>query len=337
MAPRRTALALVALTAACTEAPPAAPPAPTAPQAAPTPQAPPPASPGPFALPRAEATCRYELQDVLTVTLGGQLAAGHEATVTYALAVAPEDGGLAYTATVERVTLKGKREDYSAKLDSEVQGDMVRVRGGADTLLMFEGILYFALLQRPLTFHVGPAGHLLRVEGAEAVREALLTLHPPKPRQDPHQRAQVAVALSDDGLARRLLPFAALAPQQDTLQPAVSAPAEGQTDFAEYPAKHMIGSRIRWLQGKLLLEEKRAFAPSEGPAKYPARAGFPKEALLRGEDDTTVALTPGDPCFSEAAFRFAVTRSWTGVLQDEELTTEQHRSGTWLHRRLPSP
>ncbi|MCA9554311.1 MAG: hypothetical protein KC933_30020 [Myxococcales bacterium] len=47
-----------------------------------------------------------------------------------------------------------------------------------------------------------------------------------------------------------------------------------------------------------------------------------------------MAVSPTDPCFTDAAYQFMVGRTWTGMLEDKEITTEQERSGAWIHTRL---
>jgi len=320
--------ALAAL-AACTK------PAEPEPQAPPElpPPAPTPADahPGHELPKKAGVKCEYKLQDILTETLGDQLAAGHQADVRFSLTTGiTETGTLTYALSVEHVHVEGKREAYSVSLDSDDHGHMVRVRGGADTLLMFDAVLYFALIGQRVVFHVDDAGRLLRVEGGDEIRARYLALHPPKPREAPHQKARVAVALSDEALARRFLPFAAIAPRRGGLAPRTIPPTRAEHDFAEYAADVMRAARLRWVEGDLVLEEKRAFAPTRRAPTHPGPTGYPKVGLLSGEDQTTVALPPDTPCFARAATTFSTRRTWQGMLEDEEITTEQRREGTWL-------
>lgn len=284
--------------------------------------------------PEPKEVCTYQLKDVLTETLGDQLSAGHEVVARYSLrAEAAKGGGLSYLARVEHVHVKGKREAYAVDLDAQDRGDMVRVQGGADTLLLTDAILYFALLDRPVTFEVGLDGRVTKVLGGEAIREAFLALFPPKPRKDPHYQGQVQVRLSDDALVRRLLPFAAIAPAQGGLQPAKTLPAKEEIQRPEYPARALTATRLRVRDGNLLLEEKRALAPTDAEAEVPARKGLPEITLQAGQERTTVELTPGDPCFVRAAHQSSVTRRWRGQIEDEAVTTAQKRTSTLLYER----
>lgn len=324
-----TACLCVLALSACTEPPPPAaapPPAPAVP-----PKSSPPKTKA-MTLPlKADQTCSYTLKDVRTESLGDQLAAGHEATVQYDLRTQlTATGTLAYVLKVKHVSLNGKREAYQVKLDSSDHGQMVRARGGADTLLMFDAVLYLALLDQELTFEVHPSGKLLRVKGAVAAREAYLAMHPPKPRKAPHQIARVAVAMSDDNLARRFLPLAALAPAKDKLQPLTTSGTKAAFDFAEYAADSLTAVRVRWVKDQLILEEKRAFAPSPREPKYAPHTGFPKVELRSAKAQATIALDPASPCFVKAATQYSVNRSWTGMLEEKEVTTEQKVTGTWL-------
>lgn len=334
--------AVLAITVALVGCPqePAAPAQPEAPSMANTPKGPsgPTGDKGPFVLPKVEAECSYVLKDILTGTLGAQLVAGHDAEVRYTLTTKKtETGTLAYTLRVDHVRVEGKREAYTVKLDSSDHGNMVRVRGGADTLLLFDAVLYFAFLGRELTFYVGENGNLTKVEGAPAVREAYLAMHPPRPRDDPHQQARVAVALSDEMLARRFLPFAAVAPPTGPLGPRTEPPVRGPADWAEYPADSMRAVRVRWVKDDLVVEEKRAFAPTERESTYPPPSGFPKVALLSAQDQSTVAISPGTPCFARAARSFDVQRTWRGIVEEDEITTEQKLQGTWMVRPADAP
>lgn len=307
---------------------------------APAPEAPPPSPAAPSAA-KAEAgyrlpkspgvTCEYRLKDILTETLGDQLAAGHQVDVRFTLTTAlTETGTLTYTLAVQHVHLEGKREAYSVKLDSNDHGQMVRVRGGADTLLLFDAVLYFALLGQTVVFEVDEAGRLTEVRGGDAVRQAYLAMHPPKPREAPHQRARVYVALSDEALARRFLPGAALVPEQGPLSPRTVPPAKGPRDFAEYAADMMRAARVRWVGEDLVIEEKRAFGPTDRKSAFPGPTGYPKVGLLSGQDQSTVALAADSPCYRRAATKFEFRQTWQGVLQEDEITTEQRREGTWL-------
>lgn len=281
----------------------------------------------------ADMECKYVLKDVLTESLGDQLAAGHTLTVEYTLKTSiTETGTLAYALTVDHVKMTGKREDYALKVDSSDYGQMVRVRGGADTLLMFDGVLYFALVGQKIVFEVGENGNLLRVQGGAEARAAYLAMHPKKPRSDHHHQAKVAVALSDDALARRFLPFASLAHWQVKLQAQNLPVQKTPIDWAEFPADSMRGARMRWVGDEFVLEEKRAFAPSLRAPKYPAAKGFPKISLRSAQDQTTVGLKKDTPCFTQAATTQEMHRSWTGLLEEAEVTTTQVIKSTWIVR-----
>ncbi len=281
----------------------------------------------------ANTTCKYVLKDVLTESLGEQLAAGHTLTVEYTLKTSiTETGTLAYALTVDHVKMTGKRENFALKIDSSDHGQMVRVRGGADTLLMFDGVLYFALLGQKIVFEIGENGNLLRVQGGAEARAAYLAMHPKKPRSDPYYQAKVAVALSDDALARRFLPFASLAHWQAKLQPQSLPLRKEAMDWAEYPAESMRGARMRWVDGQFVIEEKRAFAPSERTPKYTGPRGFPKIALRSAKDETMVGLAEDTPCFTQAATTQEMHRTWTGMIDEAEVTTTQVIKSTWIVR-----
>lgn len=317
------------------EAPQTPPPEAKAEAPTPSPAAPvAPASPAPAAMTlddTPDVVCHYVLKDVMTETLGDQTTAGHEVEVQYDLrTLSTQTGTPAYALNVRHVSLNGKREAYAVKLDSNDHGQMVRAKGGADTLLMFDAVLYLALLEHELIFEVSPGGKLRAVHGAPALRETYLAMHPAKPRADPHQIARVAVALSDDALARRFLPFAALAPSQVDLHPQTSAQTKGAMDWAEYPADTLSAVRVRWFKDQMLIEEKRAFAPSAREPKYPPHKGYPKVTLRSASGDAIVGLRPDSPCFVRAASHFETARTWTGMLDEEEITTEQKTTSVWV-------
>src|SRR5688572_9452074 len=126
------------------------------------------------------ATCTYELKEVATEALGDQLLAGHNITITYELRAKESKSPLALEAEVTRVQADAKRDTYTAKLDSLRAGDLLRIQGGADTVVMFEMVIPFAFLGKRVTFELDERGRLRAIQGASEVRKALMELHPPK-------------------------------------------------------------------------------------------------------------------------------------------------------------
>jgi len=129
-----------------------------------------------------------EVRDELT---NGQVAAAHQMLVTYDVIAKPGDTTTTYTATVRHIRAQGRREDYKAKLDSDRVADLRRVHGGADTLVLFDIVVPFALLERPIEVDVKPDGTVAAVRGGDAVRDAMREMLPASPRKSPHHQARI--------------------------------------------------------------------------------------------------------------------------------------------------
>ena len=272
--------------------------------------------------PNTDARCRFRMREVLDETTGGQLSAAHQLVVTYDVFARPhDDHATAYTATVRHVRARGRRLEYNTKLDSGRPGDMVRVEGGADTTILFDVVVPFALLDRPLEVIVAPDGRLLSVKGGDAVRKRMLALHPPLPRKSPHYQGRVDVLLSDARLAAYLLPMAGLVP--------TGGPAEGQRDDADYTAKVLTNTRRRAVGPAVMWEQKQALGEAT-TSSVPPLAGGTKVALESGQRSTTVEQVPGQACFRQAGASETRKLEWTGVVDKEEVTLPQQRTLTRL-------
>ena len=299
----------------------------------------PPSEVGPplrFTAPANPATCHYALEEVRTETLGGQATGGHRITAGLRAEVTPatdrKGAALAVRLTVEHVTAEAKAGGYRLKLDSQRPADQRRVAGGADTLIFFDVIAYFALLGDPVTVFLAPTGVLEGpLTGARDARKRFLKLHPPKPRKDPRQRALVALSLSDRAILERLWPPAPEMPAGGIAtgaRPPARPTSRGYDDFA---AVGHIAHRLSTAGDKSLLEVKAALVPpdrkpelkvAEGHA-VPARNGSPERKLLGVERSVLVELAPPDPCILRAASQEKLRVAYRGEHEDQEVNAEQ--------------
>lgn len=280
--------------------------------------------------PTPGATCTYELKEVMTETLGDQIVAGHDVTITYQLEAVKSDAPIAFDAKVTRIQANAKRESYTAKLDSARGADLTRIRGGADTLVMYEMVTPFALLERTVRLELDERMHLRAVDGGDAVREALLELHPPKPRKSAHYKGRASLSLSDEAIAGYLYPAATIIPKEGPLLSGRQEKKEGVTfDLVEYVGAGVEAFRVVARPDRWLVEHKAAFGPSEAESAVPKLAGaVAKTALLQGDLSMTVELQPADPCFRRAGSSFNDRATWHGMVKEVEVDTERKRTIT---------
>jgi hypothetical protein len=277
------------------------------------------------------AVCTYEMKEVATETLGDQLLAGHEITVTYELAAQERKEGLAFEANVTRVQTDARRETYSAKLDSLRAGDRMRVQGGADTIVMYEMVLPFAFIGKRVTLELDQRGRFRALQGGDAVRQAMLAMHPPKPRKNPHYQKRVEVALSDEAIAEYLMPSALAIPQEGPFASGRQETSDGLTfDLIEYGGRGSEGFRLSVRPERWLVEHKRTFARADGVSSaVPQLANaMATVELMGGDRSVTVEFEPTNPCFRRAASAFNDQAVWSGTIEDVKTTTDRKRSIT---------
>ncbi len=309
----------------------------------PPPEAPPPVpvdvvgAPATFTPLTPGAVCTYELKEVMTESLGEQLLAGHEITITYELRARQTEAPLTFEAEVTRIQADARRETYHAKLDSLRAGDLRRIQGGADTIVMYEMVVPFALLGKRLTIALDARGRIQTLEGGDAVRQAMLALHPPKPRKAPHYVKKVEVALSDDAILGYLLPSAVIVPKDGPLASGRQETMDDQTfDLADYAGRGQEGFRILLRPDRWLIEQKQAFIPvAEVHSVVPPLPHPLSEVTLeKGDHSVTVDFEPQNPCFKTAGSAFNDQAVWTGPIEDVKTTTERTRSITreWVKK-----
>lgn len=283
-------------------------------------EGPSPAPPFRWSPPPAAERCIYRLREVLNESIDGRLVAGHQLLMTYELSARAAEAGTVYTVTVKHVRAEGRRETYTAKLDSDRPGDRRRIEGGADTTVLFDMVVPFSLLDRPLTMTVGPEGEIIGVTGGEDVRAAMLAVHPPAPRASAHHRGRVATLLADERLAGYLLPLAGLTP--------TSAPQRAVRDEADYRAHVLRNARVRAAAGVVLWEQKEALGPHDDPSSVPPNPTGPRIALVDGKADITVEQEPGRACFRQAGLHRLTRHRWTGMVDETEVTLDRERQQT---------
>ncbi len=264
-------------------------------------------------------TCIYRLWETYTEIIGDDLVTGHVLLVTYEATVRMSvDTNVAYTVQVQHVRGVGRRDTYSVKLDSDRPADLRRVTGGADTTLLFDMVMPFALLGHPVTVVVDNDGGLVSVDGGEAVRAEMLALHPPRPRRSPHHQGRVDTLLSDDRLATYLVPLAGVTP--------LSEPVSRVRDEADYAVQVLTNARAGPAGARYIWEEKQAFGPVDAPSKVPRKAGAATIALAEGRASRTVEQEPGRACFRQAGSSDVRTQRWTGVIDEDEVTLDRKES-----------
>lgn len=285
--------------------------------------------------PTPGAVCTYELKEVMTETLGDQIVAGHEVTITYQLEAVKSEAPIAFDAKVTRIVADAKRESYSAKLDSRRGGDMVRIRGGADTLVMYEMVTPFAMLDRTVRLNLDRRGHLRSVEGGDAVRTAFLEIHPPKPRKSSHYQGRAALALSDEAIADYLYPAATIVPKEGPLISGRQEKNEGVTfDLVEYVGAGIEAFRVVARPDRWLMEHKAGFGPSDAQSAVPKLPNAAAEtALLQGDTSVTVEFEPTNPCFRQAGSAFNDRATWHGMIKEVEANTERKRTITRIWKK----
>lgn len=281
----------------------------------------------------AQAPCAFLLKDVVSEKLGESLIGGHTINVSYQLTPAAEASGTAVTAVVSAVKVEARRDTLSAKLDSARPADLKRVEGGADALPFFEAVNYFALLNQKLVFHLDERGALRSVEGAEAVRQRLLNMHPEKPRTEPHAQAKVALKASDKALAAIFLPYVTALPAEGPLTDPRLEEGEAAVDLGTTTANGFRGVRVRRHQGKVWVEEKWALQPSPAASSVPNEPGAPTRSFLVGDRQLTVALPPDDICFEQAGWSENLNHLWKGLIEEALVETEEKRTQTRVWTR----
>ena len=279
--------------------------------------------------PRAEPqTCRYRMREVLNETLDGSPLAGYQFVVTYDVTARKVAKGTAYSINVRHIRGRGRRQDYNTKLDSDRAGDLTRVRGGADTTVIFGVVVPFAWLDQTVEVVLAADGALVEVRGADALRKALLDLHPPAPRKSPFYQGRVDTLLDDARIAAFVLPMAGLQVRSEA--------TTERRDDADYAVRLIKNARRRVVGASVLWEEKQAFAPDEEASSVAAKGQGAKIELLRGSRSVSVEEQPDSACFRQAGLKETRNERWTGVLDEDEVTLplDRVRTRTWVQAEL---
>ena len=287
-----------------------------------------------FTAPEKPTVCRYELEEVRTETLGGEGSAGHRIALTMKAELMPAQpkGPLRVKLTVEKVTAEAKTEGYRLQLDSTLPGHQRRIAGGSDTLVFFDVMSYFALLEESITASLLPTGALDGIlEGADGVRARFLKLHPQKPRKSPRQRALVELSLSDRGILERLWPHALELPRKGIISGTTPPPTPTYRAYDDFPAVGRSARRLSTIEGRSLFELKTVLGPTSSVPKVdrallpeiPSREGLPRRRLLAVERTLLTELTPPDLCFVRAASDEELKVAYEGEREEGPINVEQ--------------
>jgi hypothetical protein len=249
----------------------------------------------PFAALAPGARCAYEVKEVGTETGRKGLFAAHELRLEYTLtATRAPSGLLGLEARVTRVRGKARRDAYDAELDSDRRGDRLRVQGGADTQVLTELVVPFALLDLPLRFNLDASGRRVALEGGEAARARLRAMFPPAPRERPETARRIEEVLGDEALTLLLVPNAALLDGAPVVHRQVRE-AQVETTLLGLAVRGRAAVRPS-LKGSDLFLEYRANLVAAAPAPPVPTV----RTLLDAERSATVRVTPPDPCPAEA-------------------------------------
>ena len=279
--------------------------------------------------------CIYKLSDTATEQLGDDLVGGHRLAITYALTrVDPGDAAFAVEAKVERVELDAKRDDYKVTLDSVRASDRQRIAGGADTLVIYDAVLAFTLIDHPLRIELDAEGRFVRMTGGDAVRASFLAAHPEAPKTSPHYLARLAIAASDVAIARFLVPSAFMLPPQQPLSTYDGTPSEVRADLVYGTGRGLTLSRARMDGERWLLESKLTLGPAPEPSSVPVLSGAPTESISSFERRGTVEHAPGDLCFQKAGMQENLRTEWSGVIDEKERTAPRIVARTLLYERM---
>ena len=272
----------------------------------------------------APESCVVRMREVSATTAEGKATVAYQLLVTYEVNARTVEDATAYTVKVRHIRAKGRREDYKTKLDSSRSGDMLRVTGGADTTVLFDVVFPFALLDRTIEIVMAPDGTLRKVTGGDDVREAMMQLHPPKPRRSPYYKGRVDALMSDARLAAYLLPMVGVT--------ATTEPHRSARDDADYAVELLTNGRARPVGAAVLWEQKQAFAPSGTSPSAPPLGDDTSLALVSGQRAVTVEQQPGRACFRQAGSSETRTERWTGVIEEAPVTVErkQERTRLWV-------
>jgi hypothetical protein len=250
----------------------------------------------------------YSVQEVMSTDVNDLPVAAHKLTVSYTLF--PAEGG-AITLTVRRVELEAKRDDYKVKLDSSDAANMIRVRGGADTLVAFESIIPFAMLDLPLSVKVSPSGRYTEIQGGDAIRKAMLAIHPANTGKDPKNRARVEIELSDQRLLEWLLPPAVFFPSDGPLAPGRRVNEERNEALESGEITVARATLLGTAQGAALMSRTKW---QEAPAKEPEepKPGETRTTFIGGEGEATMLLSDPHLGFERAGMKVLRSFDYSG-------------------------
>lgn len=256
------------------------------------------------------ATTKLQLSEVMTTKVGDTLVAGHVIEIAYRVVT----DGVQRILTVERVKSEHRREAYRAKLDSNLPGDLVRVRGGAETSISFEAVAAFALLGQPLRLTLGDNGNVTAIEGGDAVRASMLAMFPPAPRKAPRTKTLIALRLSDSQLLERLWPAGRLLPADGALTTGRRINTDTAEDLGDYQISVAQATMLKRDGRALTLISKRINKPSTRPSAAPPGPANPTE-LRAGDRVTRLEVHTDGHSHGTSQDRAEVT--WTGKFKGE--------------------
>ncbi len=259
--------------------------------------------------------------------MADQAVAQHTITLNYSLSHGP-DG---VTIRVHHVKAHARRENYQAKLDSDRPGDLVRIKGGADTLIMYPMVQAFSLYQLPL--ETQRRNHLLQpFQNAGAAADALMSYHPSIPRKQSFHQQKVALTHGSKQLLNYLFPASQLLPESGVV---TAGYKEKQPLIIHQPGYSAKGFRAvsaqKW-RDSLLLQAKGGASPIKTQLAQPK--GNDSEKLLELVDELSVQLKPDQLCFEQAAQSTTLKTEWRGPIEGVVSTQNKTKVRTLIWRRI---
>lgn len=299
----------------------------------PSADAPAPQSPYTLEARPAGAVCAYELTDTQNVLLGGDMYSGLQTKVRYVLRSEKSKKGIRLVAEVEHVVTDGRLQDVKIDLDSSRASDVRRISGGADATMRPDVVGFFAMIGNKIAFELDERGHLLKVEGGNAVRKRFLDYHPPKPRKSPHYIEKAKIQLSDEALAGFLLPYAPTMFEKGAVEDKRKDVEKMPVFDRDHRADALRARRIGAKDKRIVFEAKWQFAPSKEAHKVPEHPDANVKEFLGGNGNELVAFEAKNPCFLQAARTRQYDHNWHGYIDGETILTKRTTTRTYIWRK----
>lgn len=281
---------------------------------------------------------RYQLQEVVTVSLDEAPAAGHVLRLDYRLeGREARPDRIEVTVHVDRITLEAQRAGYKTSLDSTRQQDLKRVANGVDTEIFFDGVRWFALLQAELPITLTRRGHLHALDGGEKLRHVLLAMFPPAPRRALRTKGMVEVAMDDARIVGLLLPAANLMPRKGDVKVGRRLDVDERSDEVDYVADVARATLLQGLDGGFLrLRTKRLDHLSQTKSAVPAPQSGPHFTLVDGKHESNIQLDTRTPAFSEGGSSDVRRLKYDGLVDGKDGTHSMLVERTRVWKRMPS-